>query len=122
MKKILVVLLTLSLVFILHKIINRSYSITLPNGYTMEEVGASGKSNIYDNNGNVRIKEVLDFFVADDFIYGSEIKTHSYFVLNTKNNELHYPLDNRHYSALLAKYNLKDGYVSNAVNMFKTYQ
>lgn len=119
MKKIVLTLIGLSLLVVLFRIINEPYSITLPNNYTIEESGDSGKARIYGKSGNIRMEDVLDFFVDNDFVYGSEIKTHSYFILNTKNDELHYPLNNKQYISLRERYNLKDGYVSNAVNIYE---
>ncbi len=102
--------------------------IPLPNGYILEGkyFGFGNNSDIssilYPNRGE-RIKNILDFYVQDQFVYGCfyPIKGEKteYFILNTATHQLNRYSSLKEYANGLNSYSLKDGFIKDSINILE---
>lgn len=102
--------------------------IPLPNGYILEGKyfgfgGDSDISSIISPNRNESIKNILDFYVQNQFVYGCfhPIKKGEsrYFILNTATHQLHRYSSSKEYANALNSYSLKNGFISDSINILE---
>lgn len=102
--------------------------IPLPNGYILEGKyfgfgGDSDISSIISPNRNKSIKNILDFYVQNQFVYGCfhPIKEEEsrYFILNTATHQLHRYSSSKEYANALNSYSLKNGFISDSINILE---
>ena len=102
--------------------------IPLPNGYILEgkyfDFGDdSDISSIISPNRNKSIKNILDFYVQNQFVYGCFHPTKEgesrYFILNTATHQLHRYYSSKEYVSALNLYSLKNGFISDSINILE---
>ena len=105
--------------------------IPLPNGYILEgkyfDFGDdSDISSIISPNRNESVKNILDFYVQNQFVYGCfhPIKEEEsrYFILNTATHQLHRYSSSKEYANALNSYSLKNGFISDFLSKTDLYQ
>ena len=102
--------------------------IPLPNGYILEGKyfgfgGDSDISSIIYPNKDESIKNILDFYVQNQFVYGCfhpirEGKSR-YFILNTATHQLYRYSSPKEYANALNSYSLKNGFISDSINVLE---
>ena len=102
--------------------------IPLPNGYILEgkyfDFGDdSDISSIISPNRNESVKNILDFYVQNQFVYGCfhpirEGKSR-YFILNTATHQLYRYSSPKEYTNALNSYSLKNGFISDSINVLE---
>ena len=102
--------------------------IPLPNGYILEgkyfDFGDdSDISSIISPNRNESVKNILDFYVQNQFVYGCfhpirEGKSR-YFILNTATHQLYRYSSPKEYTNALNSYSLKNGFISDSINILE---
>lgn len=102
--------------------------IPLPNGYILEgkyfDFGDdSDISSIISPNRNKSIKNILDFYVQNQFVYGcfhpKKEGESRYFILNTATHQLHRYYSSKEYANALNSYSLKNGFISDSINILE---
>ena len=102
--------------------------IPLPNGYILEGKyfgfgDDSDISSIISPNRNKSIKNILDFYVQNQFVYGCFHPTKEgesrYFILNTSTHQLHRYYSSKEYVSALNLYSLKNGFISDSINILE---
>ena len=102
--------------------------IPLPNGYILEGKyfgfgDDSDISSIISPNRNKSIKNILDFYVQNQFVYGCFHPTKEgesrYFILNTATHQLHRYYSSKEYVSALNLYSLKNGFISDSINILE---
>ena len=102
--------------------------IPLPNGYILEGKyfgfgGDSDISSIISPNKNESVKNILDFYVQNQFVYGCFHPTKEgesrYFILNTATHQLHRYYSSKEYVSALNLYSLKNGFISDSINILE---
>lgn len=102
--------------------------IPLPNGYILEgkyfDFGDdSDISSIISPNRNKSIKNILDFYVQNQFVYGcfhpKKEGESRYFILNTATHQLHRYYSSKEYVSALNLYSLKNGFISDSINILE---
>lgn len=102
--------------------------IPLPNGYILEGKyfgfgDDSDISSIISPNRNKSIKNILDFYVQNQFVYGcfhSKKEGESrYFILNTATHQLYRYSSSKEYANALNSYSLKNGFISDSINILE---
>ena len=102
--------------------------IPLPNGYILEGkyfgfVDDSDISSIISPNRNKSIKNILYFYVQNQFVYGCFHPTKEgesrYFILNTATHQLHRYYSSKEYVSALNLYSLKNGFISDSINILE---
>ena len=102
--------------------------IPLPNGYILEgkyfDFGDdSDISSIISPNRNESVKNILDFYVQNQFVYGCFHPTKEgesrYFILNTATHQLHRYYSSKEYVSALNLYSLKNGFISDSINILE---
>lgn len=102
----------------------REAIIALPNSYSIQIDIASGRSDISyikNDRNEVILSGVLDFTVEEHFVYGIIPATNEniYFILDTKDGSLYYPLSVNDYEEVLDEHNLPRKYLSGMVNIME---
>lgn len=102
--------------------------IPLPNGYILEGKyfgfgGDSDISSIISPNRNKSIKNILDFYVQNQFVYGcfhpKKEGESRYFILNTATHQLYRYSSSKEYANALNSYSLKNGFISDSINILE---
>ena len=102
--------------------------IPLPNGYILEGKyfgfgDDSDISSIISPNRNKSIKNILDFYVQNQFVYGCFHPTKEgesrYFILNTATHQLYRYSSSKEYANALNSYSLKNGFISDSINILE---
>lgn len=102
--------------------------IPLPNGYILEgkyfDFGDdSDISSIISPNRNKSIKNILDFYVQNQFVYGcfhpKKEGESRYFILNTATHQLYRYSSSKEYVSALNLYSLKNGFISDSINILE---
>ena len=102
--------------------------IPLPNGYILEGKyfgfgGDSDISSIISPNRNESIKNILDFYVQNQFVYGcfhpKKEGESRYFILNTATHQLYRYSSSKEYANALNSYSLKNGFISDSINILE---
>ena len=102
--------------------------IPLPNGYILEGKyfgfgDDSDIASIISPNRNKSIKNILDFYVQNQFVYGCFHPTKEgesrYFILNTATHQLHRYYSSKEYVSALNLYSLKNGFISDSINILE---
>ena len=102
--------------------------IPLPNGYILEGKyfgfgDDSDISSIISPNRNKSIKNISDFYVQNQFVYGCFHPTKEgesrYFILNTATHQLHRYYSSKEYVSALNLYSLKNGFISDSINILE---
>lgn len=102
--------------------------IPLPNGYILEgkyfDFGDdSDISSIISPNRNESVKNILDFYVQNQFVYGcfhpKKEGESRYFMLNTATHQLYRYSSSKEYANALNSYSLKNGFISDSINIFE---
>lgn len=102
--------------------------IPLPNGYILEgkyfDFGDdSDISSIISPNRNESIKNILDFYVQNQFVYGcfhpKKEGESRYFILNTATHQLYRYSSSKEYANALNSYSLKNGFISDSINILE---
>lgn len=102
--------------------------IPLPNGYILEgkyfDFGDdSDISSIISPNRNESVKNILDFYVQNQFVYGcfhpKKEGESRYFILNTATHQLHRYYSSKEYVSALNLYSLKNGFISDSINILE---
>lgn len=102
--------------------------IPLPNGYILEgkyfDFGDdSDISSIISPNRNERVKNILDFYVQNQFVYGcfhpKKEGESRYFILNTATHQLYRYSSSKEYANALNSYSLKNGFISDSINILE---
>ena len=102
--------------------------IPLPNGYILEGKyfgfgGDSDISSIISPNKNKSIKNILDFYVQNQFVYGcfhpKKEGESRYFILNTATHQLYRYSSSKKYANALNSYSLKNGFISDSINILE---
>ena len=102
--------------------------IPLPNGYILEgkyfEFGDdSDISSIISPNRNESVKNILDFYVQNQFVYGcfhpKKEGESRYFILNTATHQLYRYSSSKEYANALNSYSLKNGFISDSINILE---
>ena len=102
--------------------------IPLPNGYILEGKyfgfgGDSDISSIISPNKNESVKNILDFYVQNQFVYGcfhpKKEGESRYFILNTATHQLYRYSSSKEYANALNSYSLKNGFISDSINILE---
>ncbi|CDE85477.1 unknown [Coraliomargarita sp. CAG:312] len=102
--------------------------IPLPNGYILEGKyfgfgGDSDISSIISPNRNESVKNILDFYVQNQFVYGwfhpKKEGESRYFILNTATHQLYRYSSSKEYANALNSYSLKNGFISDSINILE---
>lgn len=102
--------------------------IPLPNGYILEgkyfDFGDdSDISSIISPNRNESVKNILDFYVQNQFVYGcfhpKKEGESRYFILNTATHQLYRYSSSKEYANALNSYSLKNGFISDSINILE---
>ena len=102
--------------------------IPLPNGYILEGKyfgfgGDSDISSIISPNRNESVKNILDFYVQNQFVYGcfhpKKEGESRYFILNTATHQLYRYSSSKEYANALNSYSLKNGFISDSINVLE---
>ena len=102
--------------------------IPLPNGYILEGKyfgfgGDSDISSIISPNRNKSIKNILDFYVQNQFVYGcfhpKKEGESRYFILNTATHQLYRYSSSKEYANAINSYSLKNGFISDSINILE---
>ena len=102
--------------------------IPLPNGYILEGKyfgfgGDSDISSIISLNRNESVKNILDFYVQNQFVYGcfhpKKEGESRYFILNTATHQLYRYSSSKEYANALNSYSLKNGFISDSINILE---
>ena len=102
--------------------------IPLPNGYILEgkyfDFGDdSDISSIISPNRNESVKNILDFYVQNQFVYGcfhpKKEGEARYFILNTATHQLYRYSSSKEYANALNSYSLKNGFISDSINILE---
>ena len=102
--------------------------IPLPNGYILEgkyfDFGDdSDISSIISPNRNESVKNILDFYVQNQFVYGCFHRKKEgesrYFILNTATHQLYRYSSSKEYANALNSYSLKNGFISDSINILE---
>lgn len=102
--------------------------IPLPNGYILEgkyfDFGDdSDISSIISPNRNESVKNILDFYVQNQFVYGcfhpKKEGESRYFILNTATHQLYRYSSSKEYANVLNSYSLKNGFISDSINILE---
>ncbi len=102
--------------------------IPLPNGYILEgkyfDFGDdSDISSIISPNRNESVKNILDFYVQNQFVYGcfhpKKEGESRYFMLNTATHQLYRYSSSKEYANALNSYSLKNGFISDSINILE---
>lgn len=102
--------------------------IPLPNGYILEEKyfdfgDDSDISSIISPNRNESVKNILDFYVQNQFVYGcfhpKKEGESRYFILNTATHQLYRYSSSKEYANVLNSYSLKNGFISDSINILE---
>lgn len=102
--------------------------IPLPNGYILEgkyfDFGDdSDISSIISPNRNESVKNILDFYVQNQFVYGcfhpKKEGESRYFILNTSTHQLYRYSSSKEYANALNSYSLKNGFISDSINILE---
>ena len=102
--------------------------IPLPNGYILEgkyfDFGDdSDISSIISPNRNESVKNILDFYVQNQFVYGcfhpKKEGESRYFILNTATHQLYRYSSSKEYANALNSYSLKNGFISDSINVLE---
>lgn len=102
--------------------------IPLPNGYILEgkyfDFGDdSDISSIISPNRNESVKNILDFYVHNQFVYGcfhpKKEGESRYFILNTATHQLYRYSSSKEYANALNSYSLKNGFISDSINILE---
>lgn len=102
--------------------------IPLPNGYISEGKyfgfgGDSDISSIISPNRNESVKNILDFYVQNQFVYGcfhpKKEGESRYFILNTATHQLYRYSSSKEYANALNSYSLKNGFISDSINILE---
>lgn len=102
--------------------------IPLPNGYILEgkyfDFGDdSDISSIISPNRNESVKNILDFYVQNQFVYGcfhpQKEGESRYFILNTATHQLYRYSSSKEYANALNSYSLKNGFISDSINILE---
>ena len=100
----------------------------LPNGYILEgkyfDFGDdSDISSIISPNRNESVKNILDFYVQNQFVYGcfhpKKEGESRYFILNTATHQLYRYSSSKEYANALNSYSLKNGFISDSINILE---
>ena len=102
--------------------------IPLPNGYILEGKyfgfgGDSDISSIISPNRNESVKNILDFYAQNQFVYGcfhpKKEGESRYFILNTATHQLYRYSSSKEYANALNSYSLKNGFISDSINILE---
>ena len=102
--------------------------IPLPDGYILEgkyfDFGDdSDISSIISPNRNESVKNILDFYVQNQFVYGcfhpKKEGESRYFILNTATHQLYRYSSSKEYANALNSYSLKNGFISDSINILE---
>ena len=102
--------------------------IPLPNGYILEGKyfgfgDDSDISSIISPNRNESVKNILDFYVQNQFVYGcfhpKKEGESRYFILNTATHQLYRYSSSKEYANALNSYSLKNGFISDSINILE---
>lgn len=102
--------------------------IPLPNGYILEgkyfDFGDDSEiSSIISPNRNESVKNILDFYVQNQFVYGcfhpKKEGESRYFILNTATHQLYRYSSSKEYANALNSYSLKNGFISDSINILE---
>ena len=102
--------------------------IPLPNGYILEgkyfDFGDdSDISSIISPNRNESIKNILDFYVQNQFVYGcfhpKKEGESRYFILNTATHQVYRYSSSKEYANALNLYSLTNGFISDSINILE---
>ena len=102
--------------------------IPLPDGYILEGKyfgfgDDSDISSIISPNRNESVKNILDFYVQNQFVYGcfypKKEGESRYFILNTATHQLHRYYSSKEYVSALNLYSLKNGFISDSINILE---
>ena len=102
--------------------------IPLPDGYILEgkyfDFGdGSDISSIISPNRNESVKNILDFYVQNQFVYGcfhpKKEGESRYFILNTATHQLYRYSSSKEYANALNSYSLKNGFISDSINILE---
>ena len=102
--------------------------IPLPDGYILEGKyfgfgGDSDISSIISPNRNESVKNILDFYVQNQFVYGcfhpKKEGESRYFILNTATHQLYRYSSSKEYANALNSYSLKNGFISDSINILE---
>lgn len=102
--------------------------IPLPNGYILEGKyfgfgGDSDISSIISPNRNESVKNILDFYVQNQFVYGcfhpKKEGESRYFIINTATHQLYRYSSSKEYANALNSYSLKNGFISDSINILE---
>lgn len=102
--------------------------IPLPDGYILEgkyfDFGDdSDISSIISPNRNESVKNILDFYVQNQFVYGcfhpKKEGESRYFILNTATHQLYRYSSSKEYANALNSYSLENGFISDSINILE---